>query len=79
MKDEAKMVIDIIMNGGAPAVFHGMSEEDVERIMQYPFNMFGWDASIRVWNEGMPHPRRYATNARVPGKYVREEKQITLE
>ncbi|MBN8861125.1 MAG: hypothetical protein J0H29_22225 [Sphingobacteriales bacterium] len=41
MKDEAKMVIDIIMNGGAPAVFHGMSEEDVERIMQYPFNMFG--------------------------------------
>lgn len=79
MKAEAETVIDIMMNGGASAVFHGMSEEDVKRIMQYPFNMFGCDASIRVWNEGMPHPRGYGTNARVLGKYVREEKLITLE
>jgi N-acyl-D-amino-acid deacylase len=79
MKAEAETVIDIMMNGGASAVFHGMSEEDVQRIMQYPFNMFGCDASIRVWNEGMPHPRGYGTNARVLGKYVREEKLIFLE
>jgi N-acyl-D-amino-acid deacylase len=78
-KAEAETVIDIMMNGGASAVFHGMSEDDVKRIMQYPFNMFASDASIRVFNEGMPHPRGYGTNARVLSKYVREEKVITLE
>src|SRR5690606_35298583 len=78
-KAEAETVIDIMLAGGASAVFHGMGEEDVRRIMQYPYNMFASDASIRVWNAGMPHPRGYGTNARVLGKYVREEKIISLE
>lgn len=78
-KQEAETVIDIMMNGGASAVFHGMGEEDVKRIMQYPFNMFASDASIRILNAGVPHPRGYGTNARVLGKYVREEKVISLE
>lgn len=78
-KAEAETVIDIMMNGGASAVFHGIGDEDVKRIMQYPFNMFASDASIRVFNEGMPHPRGYGTNARVLSKYVREENVISLE
>ena len=76
---EAETVIDLMINGGAGAVFHGMGEEDVKRIMQYPFNMFASDASVRVWKSGMPHPRGYGTNARVLAKYVRDEKVITLE
>ncbi|MBX3254160.1 MAG: D-aminoacylase [Chitinophagaceae bacterium] len=78
-KYEAETVIDIMLNGGAGAVFHGMGEEDVKYIMQYPFNMFASDASIRLYGQGMPHPRGYGTNARVLAKYVREEKIITLE
>jgi N-acyl-D-amino-acid deacylase len=78
-KFEAETVIDIMIAGGASAVFHGMSEDDVKRIMQYPFNMFASDATIRILNAGMPHPRGYGTNARVLGKYVREEKVISLE
>lgn len=78
-KYEAETVMDIMINGGAGAVFHGMGEEDVRRIMQYPFNMFASDASIRILNAGMPHPRGYGTNARVLSKYVREEKLISLE
>lgn len=78
-KQEALTVMDLMINGGAAAVFHGMGEEDVKRIMQYPFNMFASDASIRVINSGMPHPRGYGTNARVLGKYVRDEKLISLE
>ena len=78
-KEEALTVIDLMMAGGASAVFHGMSDEDVKRIMKYPFNMFASDASIRVLNAGMPHPRGYGTNARVLSKYVREEKVISLE
>jgi N-acyl-D-amino-acid deacylase len=78
-KYEAQTVIDIMMAGGASAVFHGMSEEDVKRIMQYPFNMFASDATIRVFGYGSPHPRGYGTNARVLSKYVREEKILSLE
>ena len=78
-KEEANTVMDIMMQGGASAVFHGMSEDDIKRIMQYPYNMFACDATIRVMNVGMPHPRGYGTNARVLGKYVREERVISLE
>jgi N-acyl-D-amino-acid deacylase len=78
-KEEAQTVIDLVINGGAAAVFHGIGEEDVKRIMQYPFNMFASDASIRIMGAGMPHPRGYGTNARVLSKYVREEKVLSLE
>ncbi len=78
-KYEAETVMDIQLAGGASAVFHGMGEADVRRILKYPFNMIASDATIRILNEGMPHPRGYGTNARVLGKYVREEKIISLE
>lgn len=76
---EAETIVDIMINGGASAVFHGMSEDDIKRIMKYPYNMFASDASIRVWNSGVPHPRGYGTNARVLGRYVRDQKVIPLE
>jgi N-acyl-D-amino-acid deacylase len=78
-KEEALTIIDIMMQGGASAVFHGMSEDDVKRIMKYPYDMFASDASIRVFNAGMPHPRGYGTNARVLAKYVRQEHVLSLE
>lgn len=76
---EAETVIEMMINGGAQMVFHGMGEADVKRIMQYPFNMFASDAGIRAFGSGVPHPRGYGTNARVLAKYVREEKVLTLE
>ena len=79
IKQEAETVMDMMMEGGAGMVFHGMSDEDVKRIMQYPFNMFASDASIRIFNQGAPHPRGYGTNARVLSKYVRDDKVISLE
>ena len=77
--EEAETIIQMMEKGGAGMVFHGMSEEDVKNIMKYPFNMFASDASIRIFNQGAPHPRGYGTNARVLAKYVRDEKVITLE
>jgi N-acyl-D-amino-acid deacylase len=76
---EAEVIVDIMMHGGASAVFHGMSEEDVKRIMKYPFNMFASDASIREFGAGMPHPRGYGTNARVLAEYVRDQHVISME
>ncbi|MEO6720203.1 MAG: D-aminoacylase [Ferruginibacter sp.] len=78
-REEAITIFEMMQQGGAGMVFHGMSEEDVKRIMQYPFNMFASDASIRAFGQGAPHPRGYGTNARVLAKYVREENVITLE
>ncbi len=78
-KEEAETILKLMEKGGASMVLHGMSEDDVRYIMKYPFNMFASDASIRVWQQGSPHPRGYGTNARILGKYVREEKLISLE
>lgn len=79
LKEEVNTVLDLLAQGNAGMVFHGMSEDDVKYIMQYPFNMFASDASIREYNVGVPHPRGYGTNARVLGKYVREEGVLRLE
>lgn len=76
---EAETIIDIQIAGGASAVFHGMSEDDLQYFLRYPFNMFASDASIRQFNNGVPHPRGYGTNARVLARYVREKKIIGLE
>lgn len=77
--EEALTILDIMKQGNPSMVFHGMSEGDIEYFMKYPFNMFASDASIRIFGEGVPHPRGYGTNARVLGQYVREKKVITLE
>lgn len=78
-RDEAYTIMDMMKQGGAGMVFHGMSDVDVNRIMRYPFNMFASDGGIRVFGQGAPHPRSYGTNARVLGKYVREDHVISLE
>lgn len=77
--EEAGTIIDMMEQGGAGMIFHGMSDKDVKAIMQYPFNMFASDASIRMYGSGNPHPRGYGTNARILSKYVRDEKVISLE
>lgn len=78
-KYEAETIIDLMLNGGAGMIFHGMNEDDVKRIMRYPYNMFASDAGIRIFNQGVPHPRGYGTNSRVLAKYVRDEKVLPLE
>lgn len=78
-KQEAETIIQMIENGGAQMIYHGMSEEDVKAIMKYPFNMFASDAGIVRYGSGMPHPRAYGTNARVLGKYVKNLGVIGIE
>ncbi len=78
LEAEIETLMEIVQAGGAQMVFHGMSEDDVRRIMAYPFSMIGADGGVQN-GEGLPHPRSYGTNARVLGKYVREEQVIRLE
>lgn len=78
-KEEAETILDMIARGGAQMVYHSMNEEDVKYILKYPFNMVGADAGVPIPGRGMPHPRAYGSNARILGKYVREEKIVSLE
>ncbi|WOK09444.1 D-aminoacylase [Imperialibacter roseus] len=60
-----------------------MSEENVKRQIQLPYMSFGSDAES-VMPEGKvlessTHPRTYGNFARLLGKYVRDEKVISLE
>lgn len=78
--DEAETILDMVAaTNRAQMVYFSMDEKDLVRIMQYPFNMFASDAGIARFGAGMPHPRAYGTNARVLGRYVREQKVIRLE
>lgn len=79
VRAEAATILDMVLRYDAGMVFHGMSETDVQNIMRYPQNMVASDASIRVWQQGVPHPRGYGSNARVLGHYVRELRVLTLE
>jgi N-acyl-D-amino-acid deacylase len=77
-KEEAETILDMMVAGGAQMVYHSMNEDDVRFFIKYPFNMIGADGGVSN-GKGFPHPRTYGTNARVLGKYVREEKLISLE
>jgi N-acyl-D-amino-acid deacylase len=77
--DEAETIIQMMEQGGAQMIYHGMNETDVKAIMQYPFNMFASDAGIAMKGYGKPHPRAYGTNSRVLGRYVRELGVLSLE
>ena len=57
-------------------VAFSMSEEDVRTVMVHPTTIIGTDG---LYSPGNPHPRVYGTYPRILGRYVREEKLLTLE
>lgn len=79
LEDQIETILEIEREGGASAVFHGMSEEDVRRYMSHPNTMIASDGGPRVINDTVPHPRSYGNNARVLGHYVRTERVLRLE
>ena len=74
--DCAETCFDMIFEEGdfVPGIHHALSEDHVRTLMQYPWVAVASDASaINDEVLGRPHPRNFGTNARVLGKYVREE------
>ena len=84
-KDADETALDLIIKDKSrvEALYHLQSEDNVRKIIQLPYVSFGSDGlSIAIPPEdkrGETHPRAYGTFARVLGKYVREEKLITLQ
>lgn len=72
-------LIDLQLAGGFSAIFYGMDEDDVKRIMQHPWAMFDTDGDPIGYGQGFPHPRSYGAFPRVLARYVREQKVLTLE
>jgi N-acyl-D-amino-acid deacylase len=69
--------------GGIGTVGFGMSEEGTAQILKHPLCMICSDAGARATYgplaQGSPHPRAYGSYPRVLGKYVREQKIMSLE
>lgn len=78
-ENAAEVAMEIQAKGGCSAVYHAISEEDIGRILRYPFTMIASDGEVLVPGEGVPHPRSYGTFARVLGRYVRERELLSLE
>ena len=84
-KHYADVAIDFVIEDGSRVgvVYFLMSEENIKKQLQLPYMSFGSDAgSIAPEGEFLnsnPHPRAYGNFARLLGKYVREEKVISLE
>lgn len=79
LDNQIETIFHILRNGGAQMIYHSMSDTDIERILRYPNTAIASDGGVRVFGEGMPHPRSYGTNARVLAEYVRKRGVLTLE
>jgi N-acyl-D-amino-acid deacylase len=84
-KNADETVIDLIVKDKSriEALYYLQSEDNVRKILQQPYVSFGSDGgsyTLTADTSSLPdHPRAYGTFARVLGKYVREEKLISLE
>jgi N-acyl-D-amino-acid deacylase len=76
---QLEVMREMLRAGGASMVYHFMSEDDIARIMRHPYVSLASDSGLNRMNEGVPHPRGYGNNARVLGRYVREQKVLALE
>jgi len=70
-------------NGSIPTVYFHHNEDDMRYALKQPWVSIGSDGTAVTTEgplaSGNPHPRYFGTFPRVLGRYVREEKVITLE
>ena len=77
-------IIDLVIEDGSRVgvAYFLMSEENVKRQIALPWISFGSDeggyAPEGVFMHSNPHPRAYGNFARLLGRYVRDEKLLTL-
>jgi len=86
-KDPADVAMDFVAQaktGRALAIYHMMSEQDIETALKFPWTSIGSDAGTaeKLGGDdalGLPHPRSYGNFPRVIAKYVRDRHVLTLE
>lgn len=84
-KSANETMLDLIVadKSGIAAIFFLISEENVKRMLAFPYVSICSDASSipaeEPFLQDATHPRTYGSFARLLGKYVRDEKILTLE
>jgi N-acyl-D-aspartate/D-glutamate deacylase len=85
-KDPADAAWDLVAQGDGRvmAIYHMMSEADVETALGFPWTSIGSDAGAALAAggqdpTGLTHPRAYGNFPRVIARYVRERGVLTLE
>ena len=81
--EETAMDLVVQDSSRVGTVYFLMSEENVKKQIALPYMSFGSDAPsiapVPPFTNYNPHPRTYGNFSRLLGKYVREEKVISLE
>ena len=85
-KEPADAAWDLVVQGSGRvmAVYHMMSEQDIEMALRFPWTSIGSDAGA-VAQLGVPdatafpHPRGFGNSVRVISRYVKERKVLSLE
>jgi N-acyl-D-amino-acid deacylase len=84
-KSPEETVIDLVITDSTrvETAYFLMSEDNIKRQIALPFVSFGSDAgspaAAGIFLTQKDHPRAYGNFARLLGKYVRDEKVISLE
>jgi N-acyl-D-amino-acid deacylase len=85
-KDPADAAMDLVAQGDGRvmAIYHMMSEPDVETALRFPWTSIGSDAGAALAEggedpTGLTHPRAYGNFPRVIARYVRDRGVLTLE
>jgi len=80
--DPYECLFDLFLEieGNATIISFMMDEDDVRTVMSSPLSSFISDSWVTAPDAGgKPHPRGYGTFPRILGRYVREDKLLTLE
>ena len=85
-KEPADAAWDLVAqgNGRVMAIYHMMSEQDIESALRFPWTSIGSDAGAALAagqtdQTGLPHPRSFGNATRVISRYVKDRKVLTLE
>ena len=82
-KEPADAAYDLVAegkDGRVSAIYHMMSEQDIETALKFPWTSLGSDASAALDPNaiGPAHPRANGNFPRLIARYVRERKVLTL-
>lgn len=84
-KDPVETLLDLLSEdeSGIGTLYFITSEENIRKLVQLPWISFCSDEAAQapegVFLKASPHPRAYGSFARVLGKYVRDEKLLSME
>src|SRR6266498_1300058 len=84
-KDPVETIMDLVLEDRSRVgtIYFLMNEENIKKQIGRPWVSFGSDAASMApegaFLKSSTHPRAYGNFARLLGKYVREEKVITLQ